>query len=86
MAVTRSEGGGVKVDDGGVLRGRRGRGKQRRRDNDQERRMDGLMKRTTVVRFEAGVEAACSEARDEAAACSGAGIEDDMWCRWRNGF
>jgi hypothetical protein len=48
--------------------------------------MDGLMKRTTVVRFEAGVEAACSEARDEAAACSGAGIEDDMWCRWRNGF
>jgi hypothetical protein len=36
MAVACLEGGGVKVDGGGTLRGRRSRGQQWKRDNDQE--------------------------------------------------
>jgi hypothetical protein len=49
--------------------------------------MDGLRKRTVVARSEAEVEVATySRARDEAAACSRAGIEDGRWQRWHNGF
>jgi hypothetical protein len=39
--------------------------------------MDRLRKRMAT---------ACSGARDEAAACSGTGIEDDKWRQWCNGF
>jgi hypothetical protein len=78
--AVHSEGGGVEVDGGGTLRGRRGRGQWWRRDNDQERCTDGLRKRTVVARSDARVEAvACSEAGDEAVVCSGAKIKDGRW-------
>jgi hypothetical protein len=64
------EGGRVEVDGGDALRGRRGRGRQWWRDNDQERCTDGLRKRTVAARFGAEVEAAArSGVRDEAVAC-----------------
>jgi hypothetical protein len=45
--------------------------------------MDGLRNRMAVARAKAGVEAAaCSGARDEAAACFMVGIEDGRW-RWQ---
>jgi hypothetical protein len=45
--------------------------------------MDGLRKRTVVVRCEGSVKAAvCCRAGDEAAVCSRAEIRDDRW-QWR---
>jgi hypothetical protein len=45
--------------------------------------MDGLRKRTVVVRCEGSVKVAvCCRAGDEAAVCSRAGIRDDRW-QWR---
>jgi hypothetical protein len=45
-----------------------------------------LKKRMAAARSEARVkEAECSRARDEAVACSKAGIEDGRW-RWHDGF
>jgi hypothetical protein len=65
--VARSEGGGIEVNGGGTLQGRRGRGQQWQRDS-----VYGLRKRTTVARSEVEVEAAtCSKARDEAVVCLG---------------
>jgi hypothetical protein len=77
MAVAHSEGDGVEADGGGVLRGRRGRGQRRRRDNDQERHTDDLRKMTVMV---------CSRAGDEATTSSEARIEDGRRRRWRDGF
>jgi hypothetical protein len=43
-------------------------------------RVDGLRKRMTAARSEAGVKAAaCSGTGDEVVACSGAGIKDGRW-------
>jgi hypothetical protein len=66
-----SKGGGVKVDGGGALRGRQGRGR---------RRTNGLRKRMAAACSKDGVEATvCSGAGNEAAACSRAEIEDGRW-------
>jgi hypothetical protein len=63
-----------------MLRGRQGRGRRWRCDNDKERRTDGLRKRTATARSKAEVKAtACSDARDEVATCSEARIKDDRW-------
>jgi hypothetical protein len=46
-----------------------------------------LRKRTVAACSEARVEmAAYSGAGDEVAVCSEAGIEDGKWCRWLDGF
>jgi hypothetical protein len=69
--VARSEGGGVAIDGGGALQWRRGRGRWRRCENDQERRTNGLRKWMVKACSEAGVEAAaCSGARNEGVAVS----------------
>jgi hypothetical protein len=48
---------------------------------------ESLRKKIAVARSEGGVEAAaCSEDRDEATTCSGAGIMDDRWRRRRGSF
>jgi hypothetical protein len=40
-----------------------------------------------AMRYEAGVKAtACSRVGGEAAVYSGAGIEDNTWHRWHDGF
>jgi hypothetical protein len=75
------EGGGVEVDSGGTLRGG---GVEV--DSGSTIMTKSLRKRTAVARS-AGVEAAvCSRARDKAAACSGAEIEDGKWRRWCGSF
>jgi hypothetical protein len=85
MAAARSEGGGVELDGGSTLRGRRGR--WRRCNNDQERRTDGLWKRMMVACYKDGVEAIkCFGAGDEAVACSRAKIEDGRWWWRHDGF
>jgi hypothetical protein len=85
--MAHSEGGGVEVDGGDALRGRRGRGRRQWSNNDQEWGTDDLRKRMMVVCSEAGVDVeACSGARDEVAACSGVGIEDGRWRQWCDGF
>jgi hypothetical protein len=67
--MARSKGGGVKVSSGGTLWERWGRGRRRQCDS-----VYGLRKRTAATCSKVGVEAmACSEARDEAAVCSGPG-------------
>jgi hypothetical protein len=46
-----------------------------------------LRKGMAAARFEAGYEAAvCFSTVDEAAACSGAGIEDSRWWLWCGSF
>jgi hypothetical protein len=67
----RSEEGRVEVNS--ALRGRWSRGRWRQHDTMTK----SLRKRTVVARSEGGV---------EVAACSGAGIVDGRWRRWRNSF
>jgi hypothetical protein len=73
IATGRSEGGGVEVN-----------GSKKRMatacSEVGEVEVDSLRKRTVTTRPEVGVKAAvCSEAEDEAAVWSGAGIEDGRW-------
>jgi hypothetical protein len=74
-AVACLEGGGVEVDGGGVLEGC-----GVKVDSGSMTMTKRLRKRMAAARSEAEVEAAaCSGARDKAAACSRAGIEDGRW-------
>jgi hypothetical protein len=74
-AVSCLEGGGVEVDGGGVLEGC-----GVKVDSGSMTMTKSLRKRMAAARSKAGVEAtACSGARDKAAACSRAGIEDGRW-------